>query len=60
MPAVSINAVEKASFHLASILCFRPLTSGASRVQRKDRRANVEFFPTQAMVFLGVVTGIAK
>ena len=60
LPALSINAVVKASPHLCSILPFGPLFKPRARIEFDDSRTYSMCLPTQAVVVFSIVSTVAE
>ena len=59
LPTLSINATEKAFFHLTTVFCYRPFQRVAL-ANRNHCGADAQGFATQNMIRLRIVSGIAQ
>src|SRR6476659_3366448 len=60
LPALSINAVVKATPHLRSVFSFWSFCKPDARIELNDCRAYSMCFPTQAVVMYSIVSTVAE
>lgn len=59
LPTITINKPGEFDFHLATILCFGPV-SGPTFTNRNNSRTNSQHFPTQPVIMFRIISRIGQ